>query len=261
MCHPEVPEGLPKPDVRTEEVAIGLPGGERLPALLAVPERTPAPPVLVINDVFGRSAFYEHLTGRLALAGFVALNVEYFFRQGPVPDGDRPKAMARRLKLDQRQTLDDLEAAIAWLMSIPQASGSRLGTIGFCMGGTFVLDLAARRREAVSVSYYGFPGAKPDERNGLERPIDAANRMRAPILGHWGDQDTGVGMGNVAALSDGLRAARVEHEFHVYPGLGHGFLKAFLEDESAAGYAQACESWTRTLDFYRRHLLPGGGRA
>lgn len=261
MCHPEIPEGLPKPDVRTEEVAVGLSGGERMPGLLAVPERTPAPGVLVINDVLGRGPFYEHLTGRLALAGFVALDVEYFFRQGPVPEGDRPAAVARRQKLDQRRTLDDLEAAMGWLLSIPQVSGSVLGTIGFCMGGTFVLDLAARRRDLVSVSYYGFPGAKAEERNGLDRPIDVAARMRGPILAHWGDQDSGVGMENVAALRERLRAKGVEHEIHVYPGLGHGFLKAFLEEEGAEGYAPACESWKRTLDFYRRHLLSVGGRA
>jgi dienelactone hydrolase len=44
----------------------------------------------------------------------------------------------------------------------------------------------------------------------------------------------------------------VEHEFHIYPGLGHGFLKASLEDPKTPGYEQACTSWKRTLEFYRR---------
>ena len=48
-----------------------------------------------------------------------------------------------------------------------------------------------------------------------------------------------------------LSAAVVEPEFQVYPGLGHGFLKASLDDESAPGYRQACESWTRTIAFFR----------
>lgn len=71
MCHPEVPVGVAPPDVRTEEVAVPLAHGERMPALLALPETTPAAAVLVINDVFGRSPFYENLSRRLAQAGFV----------------------------------------------------------------------------------------------------------------------------------------------------------------------------------------------
>jgi len=59
-------------------------------------------------------------------------------------------------------------------------------------------------------------------------------------------------MENVAKLDAGLRSAGVEHEFHIYPGLGHGFLKASLEGEGTPGYDQACTSWRRTLEFYRR---------
>src|SRR5207245_5302315 len=82
MCHPEVPAGTPLPNVRTEEVAIELVNGEGMSALIAWPERTPAPAVLVINDVFGRSEFYEHLTRRLAQPGFVAGGPGFFLRPG-----------------------------------------------------------------------------------------------------------------------------------------------------------------------------------
>lgn len=63
-----------------------------------------------------------------------------------------------------------------------------------------------------------------------------------------------MGVENVEKLREGLRAARVPHEFHIYPGLGHGFLKAFLEEGSSPGYEQACLSWRRTLDFLRARL-------
>jgi len=116
------------------------------------------------------------------------------------------------------------------------------------MGGTIVLLLAARRADIkASVCYYGFPA---DTRTSA-RPLDLASKMKGPILGLWGDQDTGVGMDNVKQLDAALTAEGVEHEFHVYPGLGHGFLKASLEDESTPGYRQACESWTRTIALFR----------
>lgn len=252
MCHPEVPVGVAPPDVRTEEVAISLPGGERMPALLALPEATPAAAVLAINDVFGRSPFYENLSRRLAQAGFVALDPEYFFREGPLADQTREAATERKNRLDESRAVRDLQAAIGWLQARREVREGRIGTIGFCMGGTYVLDLAARRDDIrASVSYYGFPAAK---RAGLPPPVETAARMRGSILGHWGDQDTGVGMENVEALRRNLERARAAHEFHIYPGLGHGFLKAFLEDESSPGYEQACLSWRRTLDFLRARL-------
>jgi len=99
MCHPEVPAGTKAPDVRTEEVQVKVQGGA-MPALLALPERTPAPGVVIVNDVFGRSPFYEHLAGRLAQAGYVALEAEFFFprRAAPRTDarrGDGPRSSAR----------------------------------------------------------------------------------------------------------------------------------------------------------------------
>ena len=245
MCHPEVPEGITPPDVRTEELAIGVAGGA-MPTFVAFPEHPRAPAVLVINDVFGRSQFYEHTARRLAQAGFVAATPEFFFREGPLAEPTRDAAMARAKRLDFSRTVDDMSTAIDWLRGRDDTTDA-VGTIGFCMGGTIVLLLAARRADiAASVCYYGFPA---DARTSA-RPIDLAAKMKGPILGLWGDQDAGVGMENVKQLDAALTAAGVEHEFHVYPGLGHGFLKASLEDESTPGYKQACESWTRTISFY-----------
>ena len=251
MCHPEVPAGTPLPDVRTQEVTIEVGGGQHLPGLLALPEATPAAAVLLVNDVFGRVAFYEHLTRRIAQAGFVALDVEYFFREGAVPDGDREASMARAAKLDQKRTVEDLQQAIEWLRKRPDVKGKRTGTIGFCMGGTLVLDLSTARADLATVAYYGFPArARPN----VPAPLDVAEKMHGPILGHFGTEDTGVGIENVRALGSKLEAAHIQHTFHEYEGLGHGFLKAFLDDETKPGYEQACTSWKGTLDFWRKEL-------
>ena len=250
MCHPEVPAGAPIPDVRVEEAAIPVEGGT-MPGLIAFPERLPAPGILVINDVFGRSPFYDQLARRLAQAGFVAVTPEYFFREGSLPEPTREAAMARAKQLDFKRWGRDMSAAIDWLRArTPDVNGT-VGTIGFCMGGTQALLLAARRDDlAATVSYYGFPA---DARTDAS-PIEVAAKMHGPILGHWGDQDEGAGMENVEKLRTALEAAGVEHEFHIYPGLGHGFLKASLENEKTLGYEQACTSWKRTLEFYRRYF-------
>lgn len=247
MCHPEVPPGTTAPDVRADEVTIDVRDGA-MPALLTIPDRTPAPGILIVNDVFGRSPFYDHLARRMAQAGYVATTPEYFFRQGALREPTREAAMARAKQFDFARWGDDMSSAVDWLRDRPEVDGT-VATIGFCMGGTQVLLLAARRDDlTATVSYYGFPAdarTKPS-------PLEVAPKMRGPILGHWGDQDAGVGIENVRKLDDALESAGTAHEFHIYPGLGHGFLKASLEDERTPGYGQACTSWKRTLDFYRR---------
>jgi carboxymethylenebutenolidase len=247
VCHPEVPAGAPIPDVHVEDAVVPV-EDDAMPTLLALPEKLPAPGILIINDVFGRSPFYDQLARRLAQAGFVAATPEYFFREGSLPEPTREAAMARAKRLDFKRWGRDMSAAIDWLRGRPEVNGT-VGTIGFCMGGTQVLLLAARRDDiAATVSYYGFPADARTEAS----PLEVGAKMHGPILGHWGDRDESAGMDNVEKLRGSLEAAGVAHEFHIYPGLGHGFLKASLEDEKTPGYGQACTSWRRTLDFYRR---------
>src|SRR3989475_11253697 len=114
MSHPEVPEGTTPPNVRTAELTIAV-GGGAMPTLVAFPERARAPAVLVINDIFGRSPFYEHTSRRLAQAGFVAATPEVFFREGPLPEPTRDAAMARAERLDFSRLVADQSPALHWL--------------------------------------------------------------------------------------------------------------------------------------------------
>src|SRR5437660_3118931 len=191
VCHPEVPAGRSAPDVERVEVEIPLIGKQgELPALLARPRLNAGAGVLVVADVFGRSPFYEELAGRLALAGYTALLPDFFFREGPLPERTREAAGERRRKLDDARSLVDLSQAIGWLKLQPNAGG-RVGTVGFCMGGSFVLLLAAERDDLASVCYYGFPAGGPMPTRA-PAPLAVADRIHGPLLGFWGDQDAGA---------------------------------------------------------------------
>src|SRR5256885_10409492 len=128
MCHPEVPAGAPIPDVRVKDALIPVEDGA-MPGLLALPDRTPAPGILIINDVFGRSPFYDQLARRLALAGFVAVTPEYFFREGSLPEPTREAAMARAKRLDFKRWSRDMSAAIDWL-GAPSEGNAPVGRSG-----------------------------------------------------------------------------------------------------------------------------------
>jgi carboxymethylenebutenolidase len=257
MCHPEVPAGQAAPPASAREVTIETDGGP-MPARLAVTDQGAGAPVLIVADIYGRSPFYENLAARLATAGFTALLPEFFFRQGPLPERTREAALARRSGLDENQTQEDLLRAVDWL---EHESGARLaGTVGFCMGGTQVLDLAARRDDLVTACFYGFPARLATVRPGTApAPLEVAERINGPIIGFWGDQDEGVGMDNVERLAEALRARGVEFDCTIYPGIGHGFMSASGLEPGNPGYEAACDAWTRTIGFFRQHLA-GGAR-
>jgi carboxymethylenebutenolidase len=85
-------------------------------------------------------------------------------------------------------------------------------------------------------------------------PITLVDRMRGPIIGFWGDQDTLVGMANVERFAAALRARGADYEQTIYPGVGHGFMSASRFDPEHEAYAAATDAWARTLAFYRAHL-------
>jgi carboxymethylenebutenolidase len=251
MCHPE--RDIPVSGgsgLQEREVAIALDGGS-LPAFLAVPEGGADRAVMIVHDIFGANDFYHDLARRLAGAGFTALLPDLFHRQGPLAEPTYDLARARAGMLDQLRALDDIAAAAAWLRA--EAGASRLGTVGFCMGGTFAMLIAARDLGFdAAVAYYGFPAG----RAGWPLvPLDEAGNVRLPLLGLWGDQDHGVGMDNVARYDALLAEAGAAHEFVIYPGLPHGFLTF---DQTAAHIAGALDSWERTLAFLRAELAEGG---
>lgn len=252
MCHPEVTMGQAAPEVAREEVSIPVASGEEMPALLARPEAERAPAVLVVPDIFGRSPFYEDLAARLASAGFEALVPEYFFRQGSLSERSYEAAFARRGELDERRSLDDLGAALGWLRKRPGYNG-RIGTIGCCMGGTFVLDLAASEEDLVTVAYYGFPVPAASLAFPPPAPLDLAKQMQGPILAFWGEQDETVGQDNAERFVRRMEELEKDFSHRIYPGVGHGFLAAGLGDDTAAD-SPAGDSWTLTIDHLHHHL-------
>lgn len=255
MCHPELSTGQSTPEVAREEVAIPVAPGEEMPALLARPGTERAPAVLVVPDMFGRSPFYEDLAARLAAAGFEALVPEFFFRQGPLPEHSYEAAGARRKKLNEGRSVDDLRVALGWLRGRSWYAG-RIGTVGFCMGGTFTLDLAASEDDLVTMAYYGFPVPQASLASPPPAPLDLAEEMQGPILAFWGDGDEVVGLDNAERFVRRMQEHGKDFSHRIYPGLGHGFLAAGLGDGSSTG-GPAEESWALALDHLRGHLGSG----
>ncbi|MEV7085950.1 dienelactone hydrolase family protein [Streptomyces sp. NPDC093085] len=210
---------------------------------LAVPPAGEGPGVIVIQEWWGLTAHIKDIADRLARAGYVALAPDLY---GGEVAHDADEALRMMTGVPTARGVELLSGAVGYLLERPETQGTTVGAVGFCMGGGFVLALAAGDpRVSAAVPFYGVI------REGLP---DFAG-LRAEVLGHYGAEDGSV---PVASL-DALRAA-IETEsgivpvFHVYEGAGH----AFFNDGRPAAYhpEAAARAWDRTLAFLAARLGP-----
>ncbi len=252
MCHDDCPHPVSGGDA-ISEFDTHIPAIDRqMPAFVARPDQLPAPSILIIHDINGANAFYHDVARRLALAGYIAVLPDFFHRQGPLTDDSREAKQARMRSMTQSETLSDIEAALVWIRHLGDGTG-KIGTLGFCMGGTLVL-LAASRDPLpdASVAFYGFPVR---ERTPLAPilPTDDGEvaSLRSPLLAFWGTEDAGVGMDNVDRYEALLDEYDKDYEFVRYEGAGHGFLTF---DEQSPSWPAAHDAWDHTLAFLGERL-------
>jgi len=206
---------------------------------LALPDGR-GPGIVVIQEWWGLVPHIESVADRFAAAGFVALAPDlYHGRSTKSPDEAGKMMMAIRVEEAER----DLADAVDYVASHAQTSSSKVGTIGFCMGGALSLFAASKNPEvgACVVFYGGHPKIRPD--------LDA---LQAPVLGIYAGRDGFVSPAVVKDLDDNLTRLGKRHEFHTYANADH----AFFNDQRPEVYdeAAAADAWAKTLAFFRREL-------
>lgn len=218
-----------------------------LPVFKAAPATGSRGQVIIVSDIYGANVFYHDLARRLARAGFTAYLPNLFVREGELSEQTSEAARARGGRISFPQALADIRRLVAHVQD-----DGKIGVVGFCMGGTLVMHLAAQEPAlSCGVIYYGFPANRNRTANRPTEPLGETALVGMPLLGFWGDQDQGVGMDNVGQYDRLLNTAGKGHEFHIYPGLGHGFLTF---DESAPAFQGSRESWQRSEEFFALHL-------
>ena len=222
--------------------------GTPMPAVLTVPDGAdgPVPGVLMIYEIFGMSDEMRRVARDLAAEGYAVLIPDLFAR-GSV----RALCVAatmRTMVTGRGAAMDDLEAARRWLAERPEVDGTRLGTIGFCMGGSFALLLARTGLYKVSAPFYGRPPDLP---------------RSCPVVASFGGRDLGM-RGAPEKLTADLEAAGVSHDVKVYPDAGHSFFTRTpglkgrvvrrLPIHAEYHEASAQDAHRRVVAFFEEHL-------
>jgi carboxymethylenebutenolidase len=146
------------------------------------------------------------------------------------------------------ELLSDLDSTAAWAKS-QGGDTSRLGIIGFCRGGRTVWEYAARSPTLMAgVAFYG-PPVDPPNPLWPKGPMQLAPEMKAPVLGLYGEADTGIPVASVEAFKKALAANKKTAEFKIYPGAPRGFhadYRASYRKEAAEDGWNKMQAWLKT---------------
>ncbi len=229
-------------------IQISTPEGP-IDALLSTPVgEGPWPGVVVIHDAFGYRRDKQSINDRVARAGYLALTPNMYARGGRIRCISR---VMRELMTQRGRALDDILAARAHLLAMPECSG-RVGIAGFCMGGQFALVMSPKGF-AASAPFYGAP---------LPRHLDETLDGACPIVASFGGRDP-LGKGAPERLQEVVERKNITADIKTYPGVGHSFandlpaqpllrIVGFGRDEAAAE-----DAWTRVFAFFGEHLASG----
>ena len=208
--------------------------------------------IVVIQEAFGVNGHIEDVTRRFAAEGYRAVAPHVFHRTGdPVIEyGDYEKIMPNFAALSEAGVLNDVDAALGYLEEAGLVA-SRVGIVGFCMGGTVAFLVSVRRPIGAGVTFYG--GGIAEGRFGMASQLELASSLQAPWLGLYGDQDQGIPVEDVDKLRVATRGAKVDAEIVRYPEADHGF---HCDARSSYHEASAKDAWSRALAWFGNYL-PG----
>lgn len=243
-----------------ETLRIAGHGGDEIRAYLARPLGPgPYPGVVVIHHMPGWDDATREITRRFADHGHLAICPNLHHREGPDASPDDAAAAARaRGGVPDERFLGDAAGAVHHLRSMP-ASNGRVGVIGYCSGGRQAFLAACCLPIDAAVDCYGaFVASSPPPELPLkmEPILGLAKDMACPLLGLFGADDTHPAPEETAQIDRELVRLGKTHEFHTYPGAGHGF---FATDRPMYRPEAATDGWRRILSFFGRHLTGGGG--
>jgi carboxymethylenebutenolidase len=231
----------------SERIEVPTPDGP-MPARLWLPPNGTGPGLLLVQEIFGVSAYIRRRAADLAGLGYVVLAPELFWRAGvsEVPAGPSmlEEAMAVTGRVDWDTAVADATSALRALRERPEVEGG-VGVVGFCYGGGLGYAVVAGEPADALVSFYG---------SALPGLVAAVPAVSTPSLHHFGEADSYIPMEAVRAVRDSVSSGGGPVEFHTYPGADHAFDNDDFvnHDPDASGVA-----WERTEQWLGR-VLPVG---
>ena len=228
------------------EIMISSHDGGTFKAYVAMPDTTPAPAVIMIQEIFGINQEMREKCDALAKQGYIAICPDLFWRIEPGIElvDSIPEQLQRAFDLfgqfDTAHGVEDLKSTLGQIRTHPSCNG-KVGTIGYCLGGKLAYMMATHTDIDAAGGYYGV---------AIETMLDDASHITHPLMLHIAEEDEFVPKDAQEQILSGL-ADNTHVTHHSYPGVQHAFARGqgMHYDENAA--TQANE---RTKTFLENHL-------
>ncbi len=211
------------------------------------------PGVLVVHEWQGLNDYARSRADQLAKLGYVAFAADMYGGGKVAKDNKESAELAGALRGDRPLLRARVQAALAVLRARPECDPARVAAIGFCFGGTTVLELARSGADVAGVvSFHG----------GLGTPMPAGpGAIKAHVLVLSGADDRGVTPDDVAAFKKEMDAAASDWQMVSYGHAVHGFSNPAGGNDPSSGYAYneaaANRSWQAMQDFFREIFAAG----
>jgi carboxymethylenebutenolidase len=246
-------------EVVEQEVLVETPDG-MADCYFAHPAEGAHAAVIVWPDIMGIRTSFRMIGKRLAASGYSALVVNPYYRtaKGPViADGEsfsnpevRERLMPHARSLSPETCVSDGRAFVAFLDQQPSVDTSRkVGTIGYCMTGSYTMRLAAAMPERIGAggSFHGGGLATKDD----DSPHLLIPQMKAGFLIAIAANDDEKDPEAKVLLRQAFDSAGVNAEIEVYEDTLHGWCPP---DSVVYNEVQAERAWSRLLALFEREL-------
>ncbi|MGH8007722.1 MAG: dienelactone hydrolase family protein [Candidatus Binatia bacterium] len=243
-------------EIKTERVRINV-DGKTMSGYLARPaDSTARPAVVVFKEIFGVNSHIRDVTERVAREGYVALAPDFFHRTGPgVEYGYDDKGMTEGVKLlgalKADEMIADAQAALSFLKRQAGVEGTRIGAMGFCIGGHMTYLTACETDVKASASFYGGGIAADKGLGGGPSTLSRTHKIRGRILCLFGAKDAHIPLSQVDAIRAELEKNNIRHEVVVYPQADHGF---FCDQRGSYDKAAAEDAWAKVKKLFAEEL-------
>jgi carboxymethylenebutenolidase len=200
------------------------------------------PAVIVVQEWWGLDEHIRDVARRVAREGYLAVAPDLYSRQGHKATSDPNVAGKLMEGLAQADGMDDLVSTVGWIKSQTVAKSSRIGVIGFCMGGSYAAMLPCVSKDIkAAVPFYG--EVPPDEK---------LRDLNCPMLYIYDENDGWITRKDVDRLADAFKKSKKQGEVKIFAGTSHGFFNNTRKDVYNAEAAK--DAWQRTLRFFEQHL-------
>jgi len=204
------------------------------------------PGVLVVSDWMGIGKNSKARAEQLARLGYVAFVADIYGKGVHPKDGGEAGKLAGQYKGDRPLLRARVRAGLDELRKVPLVDAPKVAAIGYCFGGTTVLELARSGADvAAVVSFHG----------GLDSPTPADGKnVKARVLVLHGADDPYVPAAQVAAFEEEMRAGGVDWQLVKYSGAVHSFTipDAGNDNSKGAAYNAVADrrSWEAMKGFF-----------